>query len=67
MESHRELQRQRYSRLILEKPSFNWDALDRYVKLMNFKMKVMYILDTRAYELTDEEKVPVIKKLLCVV
>ena len=32
-----------------------------YVKLMNFEMEVMNILETSVYELTDEEKVPVIK------
>ena len=33
---------------------------DRYVELLNFDMEVMSILETRVYELTDEEKVSVI-------
>ena len=61
--NYRELQRQMCSRPIVEKPLFNWDAKDRYVELVTFDMEVMSILQTRAYELTDEEKVPVIKKL----
>ena len=31
---------------------------------MRFEMEVMNILETRAYELTDEENVPVTKKWL---
>ena len=36
----------------------------RYVELMNFQMEVTNILETRAIELTDKEKVPVIKDWL---
>ena len=55
---------QRHGDLALEKPLFNWNVQDRYVELMNFEMKVMNILETKAYELTDKERVPVIKRLL---
>ena len=57
-------QRQRYDRPTLEKPSFNWNAQDKYIELLNFEMEVMNILEIKAYELTDEEKVPVIKNWL---
>ena len=43
--SHIEPQRQRHSRSVLEKPSFNRDTQDRYVKVMNFEMEVMNILE----------------------
>ena len=46
------------------KPSFNWNAQDRYIELLNFKIKVMNIPKTKTYELTDEEKVPVTKNWL---
>ena len=46
------------------KPRFNWDALDRHVKLLNCKLEVTNILETRAYKKGDEEKVPIIKNLL---
>ena len=50
--------------LALEKPSFNWSAQDRYVELLNFEMEVTNILKAKAYELTDEEKVLVMKNWL---
>ena len=37
---------------------------DRYVELMNFKIEVLNILETKAYELSEEKKVPVIKIFL---
>ena len=37
---------------------------DRYAELLNFEMKFTYILETKAYALTDEENVPVIKNWL---
>ena len=40
-----------------KKPSFNCDAQERYVEVMNFEIEIMNILETRAYELVDEEKV----------
>ena len=39
-------------------------AGDRYVELINFEMEVNNILETKAYEMTDEEKVSVIINLL---
>ena len=48
----------------LKKPSFKQDAQDRYVERLNFEREVIIILETRVYELTDEEKVPVIKNWL---
>ena len=56
---------QRHGEVILEKPLFNWDTQDRYAELVNFEMEVTNILETRAYGLTDDEKVPVIKNWLC--
>ena len=35
---------------------FNWGAYDSYVELMNFEVEVMKILDTKVYELSEEEK-----------
>ena len=51
MTSYRELQRIGNGVAVLVKPSFNWDwdAQDRYAKLMNFEMDVMNILETRGY------------------
>ena len=37
---------------------------DRDTKLLNFEMEVMNILHTKAYELSAEEEVPVIKNWL---
>ena len=48
----------------LEKPLFNWNVHDRYVKLMNFEMEVTNILEMKVYELTDGGKIPVIRNLL---
>ena len=58
---HKQPQRQSHGRLMLEKPLFNWDAKDRYAELINVKMEVTNILETKAYELNDEEKVILIK------
>ena len=44
MVSLREPQRQRHDGPALEKPSFNWNAQDRYSILPNFEMDVMNIL-----------------------
>ena len=32
-----------------------WDTQDRYIELMNFEMEVLNILETKAYELSEEE------------
>ena len=62
MANHREPQRQRHGRPVLEKPLINWNVQARYDKLINFEMKFMNILEMKAYQLNDEEIVPVIKK-----
>ena len=59
-----ELQMQWHGRPALEKFSFNWNAKDRYNELLNSEVEVTNILKTKACELTDEEKVPVIKNWL---
>ena len=43
---------------------FNLDMPDRHVELLNFKLQVTNILETRAYEISCEERIPVIKNLL---
>ena len=48
----------------MRKAFFNWNAQHRYVELLNFKMELINILETKAYEFTDEEKVSVIKNWL---
>ena len=58
-----EASRHRHSRPSLWQPFFDWNAPDKYVELLSFEMEVMNILQTKTYELNDEEKVPVIKKL----
>ena len=50
--------------LVLEKPTFNWDMLDSYVRLLNFQLEVMNILETKAYEINNEERILVIKNCL---
>ena len=37
---------------------------DRYIELLNFELKATNILQTRAYDISDEEKVLVIKNWL---
>ena len=59
--SHGKPERQLHTGPILVKPAFNWDTQDMYMKLMNFKMEVLNILETKACKLYEEEKVPVIK------
>ena len=59
-----ETQRQRNEGLVLGKPWFNWDMPDRFVKLLNFQLKMTNILEIRAYEINDEDRIPVIKNWL---
>ena len=54
-------QRQRHGRPALKQHLFSWNATDMYLELINFEMKVTNILQTKTYELTEEEKVPIIK------
>ena len=46
------------------KPALIWGTQDGYVELVNFKMKVSSILETKVYELSEEKNVPVIKNWL---
>ena len=64
MQNQWQTQKHRNGGLILEKHRLNWDALDRYVKLLNFQLEVTSIYETRAYEVSDEERIPVIKNWL---
>ena len=50
--THREPQGQRHSGPMLMKPAFSWGVQDRYIGLMNFKMDVSNILETKVYELS---------------
>ena len=43
---------------------FNWNAPNKHGQLLNSEMKVTKILQTKTYELTEEEKVPIIKNWL---
>ena len=52
-----EAHRPRHSRSALRQVSFNWKTLDRYVELLNFEMEVTDILQTRTYELNDEQSI----------
>ena len=54
-------QRQRHGGPILEKPKFNFDTQDRYIKLLNFKVEVTNILETRAYYISDEERLQLLR------
>ena len=54
--------RQRNGGLVLEELGFNWDAPHGYVELLNFQLDMMNILETRAYGINEEERIPVIKK-----
>ena len=64
MPNQQENQRLRNGGLVLEKPRINWNAPDRYVKLLNFQLQVMNILEIRHCEINDEERIPVIKNWL---
>ena len=46
---------------MLENSAFTWVAQERYFELMNFDMELFNILQSNVYELSEEEKVPVIK------
>ena len=45
----------------MKQSSFNCNDQDKYVELFNSEMKVTNILLTKTYEVTEEEKVPIIK------
>ena len=50
--------------LVLEKPRFNWDMPGRYVKPLHFQLEETNILETRAYRINDEDRIPVINDWL---
>ena len=56
-----EVCRQRHGRPALKQSSFNWNAPDKYVELLNFEMEIANVLQTKMCKITEEEKVPVIK------
>ena len=51
----------RHGEAALKQPLLNWNATDKYVELLNFQMEVTNILQTKTYELTEEELVPTIQ------
>ena len=57
-----EVHRPRYGGPTLPQWSFNWKTPNKYVGLLNFEMDVTNTLQTRIYELHDEEKVSYYKK-----
>ena len=42
-------------------PVSNWNTRDNYMELINFAMKVMNVFITRHYDISDTERVPIIK------
>ena len=64
IQSQQRTQKQSHGGTKLEKPKFNWDPQDRYTVLLNFELKVRNILQPKAYEISNEEDVPVIKNWL---
>ena len=62
--NQQENQRYRNDRLVLEKTRFNWNMPDGYVKLLHFQLEVMNILESRAKEINDEARIPVIMSWL---
>ena len=54
-----EAHRSRHGRQALRQQSFDWKAPDKYVELLIFEMEVRNMLQTRTYELKDEDKVPI--------
>ena len=55
---------QRHGGSALKQQSFKWNASEDGVEVLNFKMEVTNILQMKMYELTEEEKVPIIKNWL---
>ena len=42
-------------------PAFDGKAQDRFVELLNFEVEVAMVLQAKACDLNDEDKVPIIK------
>ena len=51
-----EAHRPRNSGPMLRQTSFHWKALDKYVEILSFEMKVTNMLQVRTYKLNDEER-----------
>ena len=49
--------------MILENSLFNLNVQYRCNEIFNFEIEVQNVLETKGYELTDEEKVPILKNL----
>ena len=59
-----ETDRQKHGGPAMRQPSFNWSAINKYIELFSFRVKVTNILWTKTYELTEEEKVSILKNWL---
>ena len=59
-----EKHRWRQPRSMLSQPAFDWKTPDRYVELLHFEMKKANVLQTKAFNLNNKEKVPAIKNWL---
>ena len=46
------------------RPTFYWNAQERYAELFNFGLEVTNILETGAYQISDKNKVPDIRTCL---
>ena len=62
--SPEETQRPRQAGPLLRQPKFDWKVPDWYVELLNLEMDVSNILQMKMYNLNNEEKVSIIKKLV---
>ena len=49
---------------MLSQPVFDWKAPDRYMELLNFEMEVVNVLQGKACDHNNEEKVSIIKNWL---
>ena len=56
-----ELHRPKPAGPMLNQPAFDWKAPDRYMELLNSEMEVANILQTKAHDLDDEEKMLIMK------
>ena len=54
----------RHGRPAVRLPAFHWKASDKYTELLNFEREITNILQTRAYEYNNEEKVTMIKNCI---
>ena len=61
MTSTGEACKHRHGGTALRQPSIDWTVPDRYAEHLYFEMEVTNVIQTRTFELHDEEKVPLIK------